>query len=691
MPTPAEVLRDPQFKALPEDERRKVLQQLDPSFRSLAMPEQNKVLGIGVGDNKPDIPTTPGMLESFGKGAVDVLQGTGASALRFATSPYELGRKATGNKLPALPEAVQKAREAPPTIGGKIGEVGADIAEFFIPAGLVNRGAKALESGSAALNIAGRAGLEAASAAGVTGMQTGFDPNSMAKAGVVAGGVTAGGKALSELTRTRHIKELGQDIPKLGMEFKVPMTRAQQTQGNFQSMWESIVRRSLLGSAVFRKFDATANQQLVKAADQIAASISGTKMTTYEAGEFVQKALVDADAAAGAAYENVVGKTVLPQAGKIPLAVTGDLRSAAQELLKEIEKPTKFAPALRNVEGLQKSIDVLRNFAEPFDVVPATTSPLVAPVGTGLGTAPITTAAQKVPRTLTFEDAKLLRTLLFKVRESGEMNIGKGSLGQLNKALDESMQTALKDAGRPDLAKAFRSASDSYREFKDLFENSVIEGLAKSDKPDTIIDVFLREGASKTATDTLGKLVKDPAKLNVIRRGVFERLFSGAQTEGILVHGKLQNVLDNLGEPAIKSLFGSDPALLSKIKRFSKLVDTVSLGTNLTRPVSSQAPSLLALGESGIVGGALGGGMVATALHSPQGLFLALGTAGSTMLGPLVLAKIMTRPAAVDMLNRALTTSATSTAGISLLNKLSAIAGVEMTKTPIDISAAAAR
>lgn len=86
--TPADVLQDPNFKALPVEERRKVLLHLDSRFGSLPRTEQDKVIGGSIetppgaaggatGEWSPDYSRTPilGPLARFGKSAVDT--GTG--------------------------------------------------------------------------------------------------------------------------------------------------------------------------------------------------------------------------------------------------------------------------------------------------------------------------------------------------------------------------------------------------------------------------------------------------------------------------------------------------------------------------------------------------------------------------------------------------------------------------------------
>jgi hypothetical protein len=103
---------------------------------------------------------------------------------------------------------VQQAMQTPPSTAGKVGKFGEQAAEFLLPSGIIGKGAKAIEAATAgmraakALNLGARMGLEAASAAGVTGLQTGGDPEAMRQAALTAG-VTTGalGAATEGLTK----------------------------------------------------------------------------------------------------------------------------------------------------------------------------------------------------------------------------------------------------------------------------------------------------------------------------------------------------------------------------------------------------------------------------------------------------------------------------------------------------------
>jgi hypothetical protein len=289
----------------------------------------------------------------------------------------------------------------------------------------------------------------------------------------------------------------------------------------------------------------------------------------------------------------------------------------------------------------------------------------------------------QVPKNLTFADAKLLRTLLFKLKESGDMNLGKGALGQLNAALHASMKDALVQGGQPQLATAFENASTRYRETQKALENSVIDRLFTTDKPDTAIDVLLHEGSSKTGMDLVNKLVVNPNKRAIIQRALVERMLNNAQQEGILVRGSLENIVETLGEPAMNSIFSNQPGLLDKVRRFTKLVDTISLSPALKKPISSQSPTLIGLLQGGAlmggVGGAFRGGRGGDTQDVLRGAVEGAALMGVALLTPAMLAKVMTRPGAVDLLTRAATTPIGSDAGQKLYQRIMMLAAAETT------------
>ncbi len=147
----------------------------------------------------------PSNLQKLGTGVKDFVQGVGAGAISTGVGAYNLARKLPHPLTPPPPapnEYVQGLTQPPDSTAGRLGKNVAQVAEFFAPTGAIGRGAKAIEGVTAGmraapvLNTLGRAGLEAGSAAGVTGVQTGGDPQAMKNAAAMAGGVAAGASAI---------------------------------------------------------------------------------------------------------------------------------------------------------------------------------------------------------------------------------------------------------------------------------------------------------------------------------------------------------------------------------------------------------------------------------------------------------------------------------------------------------------
>jgi hypothetical protein len=113
--------------------------------------------------------------------------------------------KATAGSIPWAGKYVRQAVDDPRVQNlvspegpmQKIGYGAEQLGEFFAPGGLVSKGAKALGAATAGmkfaplLNVGARAGLDALSAAGVAGAQSGGDPNAMGTAALTAGGTSA--------------------------------------------------------------------------------------------------------------------------------------------------------------------------------------------------------------------------------------------------------------------------------------------------------------------------------------------------------------------------------------------------------------------------------------------------------------------------------------------------------------------
>ena len=290
-----------------------------------------------------------------------------------------------------------------------------------------------------------------------------------------------------------------------------------------------------------------------------------------------------------------------------------------------------------------------------------------------------------------WSEAKRLRTLLIKAKGSGEVDIGKAALSKMIHAVDAAMQDSLEAGGRANLAKKFRGASTRFRIVNELLETSMMENIARSENPGRILDVL--ESSSGEAMKTFRRLVHaQPGVMEAVQRKLWERVFDSAQREGVLVSGTLEAQMKKLGPEAEAVIWGRQPGLLPKIKRFTQLADTLSLSRNLTRPASDQPLPLLAqfqagaiktsaLGVLGSTAAILSGGPQSVLSAGAVGMVLSLGSLGSMTVLPWQLSRMMTKPENVEIMTRALTTPSNTVRGAQLASRLSVMLGLGVQRT----------
>lgn len=154
------------------------------------------------------------------KGALSTLYGAD-KALRSV--PY-LGKAYSAVAPPRPPELepmIQQATQAkggwgdsPQSLLENAGKATEQAAEFAAPGGVIGKAGKAMELAAGASKLGrvaagvGKAGLEAASAAGITGAQTGGNTNAMLGAGLTTGALSGAGQAVSSAAPA--LKELAQ-------------------------------------------------------------------------------------------------------------------------------------------------------------------------------------------------------------------------------------------------------------------------------------------------------------------------------------------------------------------------------------------------------------------------------------------------------------------------------------------------
>jgi hypothetical protein len=439
------------------------------------------------------------------------------------------------------------------------------------------------------------------------------------------------------------------EVVQTAAEYSVPLTKAQQNQGTLASMFESVIKKSLGTIGIFRKrLEEPQNAALIRGAEKIAEDISAVGGTRANLGLGIKEGIAASDQAASTLYGEAL-KTISQEGGQnVPLNLTR-LQNAATPLYNELALPSAFSKGLEGVESRNVALKILDSFVNPKEDV-----------------------------ALTFEMARRLRTQLFALCNSGELNIGKGALKQFNHALDVEMKRALGEAGNPDLVKLFENASGFYRRTQELLEQSIIKRLVKTDRPEEIGKILLTQGGESTV-HALRSLI-GVHEMQRVERGLWEELFSKSVQEGIVVGGRLETKFEALGTEMQKAIW-RNPEQLNKVRRFVKLVDTTSLPASMAEPVSAQRQSLLAFGQFAAVT-ALGGSALSTLSgKSDTGDFmLRVGAAATVVVAPTIMARLITRPGAINVLNQALMTPAKSRKGLELGYKLMTLMVAEQLK-----------
>jgi hypothetical protein len=234
---------------------------------------------------------------------LDFVEGVGAGVLSTAGNLLKLG----GKVMPAVGPA-REARAAlesrldslgtpPDSFAGKAGEFVEQAAEFFVPAGAVSRGAKAVEAATKgarhakAINLGARAALEGASAAGVTAAQTG-DAGEAAKAGVSGGATSAGLQAVAPVVQKALplVRNRLNATQRVAMEWAenhgIPLSTGQRTGNRMVTQMERGLENTYGSAGRTQQFFADQEQKLEGAGRTLfAQSQPGRLMNEYEAGE----------------------------------------------------------------------------------------------------------------------------------------------------------------------------------------------------------------------------------------------------------------------------------------------------------------------------------------------------------------------------------------------------------------------
>lgn len=623
-----------------------------------------------------------GSLESLNlgaaKGAVSTATGLGKLVTGAAKGDFgTFDEPDLKEKLGADPRGFQQ----------HTGFVAEQIAEAMAPAGSVGRGVKLTEEALANAPKAAQVGGKLATAMGLEGLanagtaygQTGGDEDAARMGGIIG----AGARGLGTVVPAAY-KAFGKtpELLELGEEFKVPLTKAQQTQGTIRGLVEALVRKTAGGFRTMAKFDVKQNEALKDAASTLVRDLDPAVMDRRQMGVFVQHQLDEAYKTAQESYGTAV-EEIASEAPDARLTVDGNLSRRAAALLKQLEDPTGYVPELKSYDDYGKAIGLLKRFTKLSKTVVVEPGRPASTIVDSSGK-PLIEATEDVTKevTPTFEEARRLRSALFNLTNSEEVTVGKGAIKQLNKELDAQMKLALVNAGRGDLADSFEQASSSFRNTRRLLEEGTVKGLRDKNAPELIVDTLL-SGQSETTVNNLKQLLT-PEQMQRVQASVLARALERppvTSPDDLLLGPKLKSVFDRLGNGAERELFGDNPAVLQRINRFVRLADKLHTPADAAKVAEGgrDIPLAAQLGAKAAIGALAGAGVNKVLGRDENGDWVYWGLSGAVLaITPAIMAKMLTRPAVTEDLTRALTADPLTSQGRVLASKIAAYVASEM-------------
>jgi hypothetical protein len=443
----------------------------------------------------------------------------------------------------------------------------------------------------------------------------GGDTSDVLKSAAI-GGATGGTLegATGALEKTLANRAAAKGVQTAADEFNIPLSAGQSTTGSVTQAVESALKKVPFVNTPFNKLAGAQNDAIQKAASDIADSIASKAASGTEAGEGIQNAISEAKNAAGKSYADAQQQISQAGAAQLPVPLSGQIADTAKKLLGDIELPDELSAGVKDVQGRQGAVDVLKNLAQDA-------------------------GEDGTPRSMTWEQARRLKSQLFDLANSGESNVGKGALKQMTGAIDDSMQKALADSGSQGLADQFRAASNNYRAVNDAMDTSIIKRLMNKDPIE--VGKYLLDNATPNSVNTLKQLAG--SQMPQVQRGIFEEMFNRALSnpDGVVAGKVLQKEFQKLGPETAQAVF--NPAQYNQIQRFVDLVGKVGL-----TPKTS-----LAKAASTVAGAGELGGVGLSILHG--GLLLGSLKTGGTLLTARGLSKLMTSPGGINFMTKAIT------------------------------------
>ncbi len=420
-----QVFKDPEFHALPIEERRKFMSTADPDFAGLQGPEQDKFLNKITPSTvtKPNIPTeipssgVEKFMAGMGKGFVDIGRGVGERVGLVTPQEVAESRKVDQPLMESTP--------------GKVGHFAGSVLPWMaVP-------------GSAPASLLGRIGVGAAMGAGAGLIQPTTEKESPAlntALGATTGAVLPVGLAGASKVYNAIKEPVKGAISDLSRKFGIPTTLGEVTQNPIVKKVESWLEEiPIIGLRKYRQ------KQQVRAEEA--------------AKDFIGQFIHDPNAS------NVMESN---------RTYASSLFNDMKQLLPGIDQQKILPSQSRQIASdlLDRYPDIFKKFQDTkmeglINNIVSSTQGKVTPMATLTGGPSIT------PKTLTFDEAWTLRQGLGEIIGQARKKIASGEvnetqLSQLKSlfgAVSKDMESWATGIGRTDVKDAFNIANEGYKQF----------------------------------------------------------------------------------------------------------------------------------------------------------------------------------------------------------------------------------
>lgn len=621
----ADIVKDPAFLSLPPDEMEKVLDRVDMNFQGLP-PTQRKIV--------------IGKLSSI-QGAVN-----------------EMGeRQDIRNRIVPPPD------ERYP-VGAAVGGIAGAVAGGGTPAS-VGLGVVGAAGGEAVQQLYEHAtgSPNAPSTTGQVVKQIGTEAALSGFADIGGRLVFAGGARLLE-PYARTITQEGQVAldflkPKMPTQQLMP---AQATEARSLDILQNIAEKSLVGGNAIKEFKLKQTEVLKVMADEFVDSF-GKRVTADQVGDAIvastKSNLKLAKAPAEALY-NTINEAVKPTVTKVMKYERLANGPVVQMVPREVEvlsggAKIDMTPAKEFVRPMVEQSKNLRGIES-----------------TSAGD-DLVKAVQSLPGTLTYADAQALRSrLIAKVDEMSVVNKNAPAIGKtkrLIQILDEQIDQGLEKFD-PAIRDTWRAANTIYKEGNETYNNQIIRRLVKlaadqfGDKPEGVVRTLFRPG-NETAIARIKEAVDADTWKQFQSFAVRDMMVRGSN-DGVLNGVKLENAMlghGGIGEQSLATVF--DAAQLKTLRDFATTLKVVQAKQG--EGIGGMAVQLTQAGAiMNLVSNIVEGVEKETA---------------TIILGPAVIAKLMTNPTTAKWLIQGIQTPLISPTAGSIVGRL-ANAAVPPSKRP---------